>query len=160
LILRGRLIMAMFSSKARPFWITSTNGLDLKKGSDAQDRYPSGSIVESLRAWHGSCRQSYGPLTDAHSIGPRQSCGQRCPSQIHWALDAFEAECGNEPTRFWLGESLGHTDLAVAGALRFSKEAHPMLFSQERWAALAAHNALCESLEWFRETSPTFSPPS
>jgi glutathione S-transferase len=85
---------------------------------------------------------------------------QRCLSQIHWALDAFEAERGNKPTRFWLGESLGHTDLAVAGAVRSSKEAQPMLFNQERWAALAAYSGLCESLEPFREISPTFSPPS
>jgi glutathione S-transferase len=85
---------------------------------------------------------------------------QRCTSQIHGVLDAFEAECGNRPGRFWLGESLGHADIAVACALRFSKEAHPMLFSQERWPALAAHTAFCESVAPFPEISQTFNPPS
>jgi glutathione S-transferase len=86
--------------------------------------------------------------------------GQRCTSQIHGVLDVLEAQCAGKSARYWFGETLGHPDIAVACAVRFSKEAHPMLFSKERWPALSAHASYCESLEPFLEISQAFNAPS
>jgi glutathione S-transferase len=55
---------------------------------------------------------------------------------------------------------IGHADIAVACALRFTREAHPGLFDEPRWPALAAHAAICEELEAFREIAQPFLPPA
>ena len=61
---------------------------------------------------------------------------------------------------FWFGERIGHADIAVACALRFTTEAHPQLFDAARHPALAAHAARCEALPPFREIVQPLSPPS
>ena len=84
----------------------------------------------------------------------------RCRTQIADVLSALEAGRGQAATRFWFGDLIGHADIAVACALRFTGEAHPGLFDERRWPALAAHAVRCESLEAFREVVQPFQPPN
>src|SRR6476646_7350167 len=51
---------------------------------------------------------------------------------------------------YWFGERIGHADIMVACALRFTGEAHPGLFDA-RYPALQAHAARCEALPPFKE---------
>jgi glutathione S-transferase len=84
----------------------------------------------------------------------------RCKAQIRGVLDALDGDRAGRATPFWFGASIGHADIAVACALRFTREAHPLLFEDERWPALAAHAAACEDLEPFREIAQPFIPPA
>jgi glutathione S-transferase len=85
----------------------------------------------------------------------------RCRAQIGDVLAALELDKAAKPfARFWSGDAIGHADIAVACALRFTREAHPGLFDEQRWAALAAHAATCEGLEAFRELVQPFLPPA
>ena len=84
----------------------------------------------------------------------------RCRAQIGDVLTALETSRAGASARFWLGEAIGHADIAVACALRFTDEAHPGLFDQQRWPALAAHAATCEALDVFREIVQPFRPPA
>jgi glutathione S-transferase len=84
----------------------------------------------------------------------------RCRSQIGDVLTALEASRASVRTRFWHGESIGHADIAVACALRHTRESHPGLIDEARWPALAAHSAMCEAMEVFREISQPFKPPA
>ncbi len=60
----------------------------------------------------------------------------------------------------WLfGDRIGHSDVAVACVLRFTREAHPHLFDASRYPALAAHAATCEALPAFREIVQPLAPP-
>jgi glutathione S-transferase len=61
---------------------------------------------------------------------------------------------------YWFGERIGHADIMVACALRFTGEAHPGLFGASRYPALTAHAARCEALPVFREIVQPLSPPS
>jgi glutathione S-transferase len=83
----------------------------------------------------------------------------RCISQIRGVLDALEADRAARETPFWFGASIGHPDIAVACALRFSAEAHPGVFHPARWPALAAHAALCEAMHPFQLIAQSFIPP-
>ena len=85
---------------------------------------------------------------------------ERCRSQIDGVLDMLEAERAGGDSMFWFGLAVGHADIAVACALRFTSEAHPGSFDPRRWPALAAHAARCETLEAFRAISQPFIPPS
>jgi glutathione S-transferase len=85
---------------------------------------------------------------------------ERCSAQIAAVLTALEAERVRVTTPFWFGAAIGHADIAVACALRFTREAHPGIFDGRRWPALAAHAARCEALSIFREVSQPFTPPS
>jgi glutathione S-transferase len=84
----------------------------------------------------------------------------RCQAQIADVLIVLEASRAGAPTRYWLGETIGHADIAAACALRHMREAHPDLFDAKRWPALAAHSEMCEGLEVFREISQPFLPPA
>jgi glutathione S-transferase len=57
------------------------------------------------------------------------------------------------------GERIGHSDIAVACVLRFTREAHPHLFDAARTPALAAHAATCEALPAFAEIVQPLDPP-
>lgn len=84
----------------------------------------------------------------------------RCWAQIGDVLAVLEADrVAKSASRFWFGDAIGHADIAVACALRFTREAHPRLFDEQRWPALAAHAATCEGLEAFREIVQPFLPP-
>jgi glutathione S-transferase len=85
----------------------------------------------------------------------------RCRAQIADVLAVLEADrAGKSDSRFWFGDAIGHVDIAVACALRFTREAHPGLFDEQRWPALAAHAATCEGLEALREIAQPFLPPA
>jgi glutathione S-transferase len=84
----------------------------------------------------------------------------RCRAQIGDSLTALEASRAALDTPFWFGDAIGHADIAVACALRHAGDAHPGLLDEKRWPALAAHSAVCEGLEVFREISQPFIPPA
>jgi glutathione S-transferase len=85
----------------------------------------------------------------------------RCRAQIADVLAALESDKALKPvSQFWLGDAIGHADIAVACALRFTREAHPGLFDEQRWPALTAHAATCEGLEAFRACEQPFLPPA
>ncbi len=79
---------------------------------------------------------------------PSQVWIDRCRAQIADVLSTLEAERGD--SGWWSGETLGHADIAVACALRFTREAHAELFDPARWPRLAAHAARCEALPVFQ----------
>jgi glutathione S-transferase len=54
---------------------------------------------------------------------------------------------------------IGHADIAVACALRFTGEAHAGVFDDVRHPALAAHAARCEALPLFAEIVQPLAPP-
>src|ERR1700716_3945146 len=76
---------------------------------------------------------------------------ERCEAQIGGVLDVLEAERAAIASPFWFGTRIGHADIMVACALRFTSEAHPALFGEARYPALKAHGARCEALPPFRE---------
>jgi glutathione S-transferase len=84
----------------------------------------------------------------------------RCRTQISDVLTALETGCAGKRARFWFGDAIGHADIAVACALRFTREAHPGLFDEQRWPALAAHAAICEALPAFQAIAQPFQPPA
>ena len=63
-------------------------------------------------------------------------------------------------TPYFLGERIGHADVAIACVVRFTSEAHPGLFDAKRYPALSAHAARCEALAPFKEIVQPLSPPS
>lgn len=75
---------------------------------------------------------------------------ERCAAQIGETLKLLEAERVRAPTPYWFGSELTHADIAVACALRFTREAHPQLSKEASGAALAAHSARCEALPVFQ----------
>ena len=74
-------------------------------------------------------------------------------------LAVLEQERAAVTTQWWFGERIGHADIAVACALRFTGEAHPALFDA-RYPALKAHAAACEALPPFQEIVQPLAPPS
>ena len=84
---------------------------------------------------------------------------ERCQAQISGVLEVLEKERAAVKTPFWFGERIGHADIAVACALRFTGEAHPALLSAARHPALTAHAARCEALPPFQEIVQTLDPP-
>jgi glutathione S-transferase len=85
---------------------------------------------------------------------------ERCEAQIGGVLEVLETERTGVASPFWLGDRIGHADIAVACVLRFTHEAHPQLFDAARYPALAAHAARCEALPPFREIEQPLIPPS
>lgn len=75
---------------------------------------------------------------------------ERCQGQIRDTLALLEAERNRVSTPFWLGEHLGHPDIALACVLRFLGEAHPTLYRPGDHPALFAHAERCEALPEFR----------
>jgi glutathione S-transferase len=84
---------------------------------------------------------------------------ERCRTQIFATLDALEADRVGSVSRFWSGDAIGHADVAVACALRFTCDAHPGMFGAKRWPVLASHLATCEALPVFQEIAQPFNPP-
>ena len=85
---------------------------------------------------------------------------ERCEAQIGGVLEVLEKERAGIASPYWFGERIGHSDIAVACVLRFTSEAHPVLFDDTRYPALAAHAARCEVLSSFREIVQPLAPPS
>lgn len=84
---------------------------------------------------------------------------ERCRTQIDAGLGALEADRAARPTPYWFGETIGHADIAAACVVRFTREAHPAIFTSEKWPALAAHSERCEALPVFREIVQPLTPP-
>ncbi|MGF6310425.1 glutathione S-transferase [Bradyrhizobium sp. i1.8.4] len=84
---------------------------------------------------------------------------ERCEAQISGVLAVLEQERAAVSSPYWLGDRIGHADIAVACALRFTGEAHPHLFDA-RYPALQAHAARCEALPPFLEIVQPLAPPS
>ena len=84
----------------------------------------------------------------------------RCEAQISGALEALEKEREAIKTQYLFGERIGHSDIAVACVLRFTREAHSRLFDPTRYPALFAHAAHCEALPVFSEIAQPLAPPS
>ena len=84
---------------------------------------------------------------------------ERCEAQIGGVLDVLEQERAAVAAPFWFGDRIGHADIMVACALRFTGEAHPALFTAARHPALSAHAARCEALPAFREIVQRLDPP-
>src|SRR6266446_2543322 len=84
---------------------------------------------------------------------------ERCEAQIGAVLEVLEKERAAIASPYWFGERIGHADIAVACALRFTTEAHPQLFNAARYPALAAHAARCEALPPFKEIVQPLAPP-
>jgi glutathione S-transferase len=84
---------------------------------------------------------------------------ERCEAQISGVIEVLEKERAGVTTPFWFGERIGHADIMVACALRFTGEGHPQLFGA-RYPALQAHAARCEALPVFQEIVQKLDPPS
>jgi glutathione S-transferase len=85
---------------------------------------------------------------------------ERCEAQIGGVLDMLEEERAAIASTYWFGDHIGHADIMVACALRFTGEAHPPLLGVERHPTLTAHAARCEALPAFCEIVQKFNPPS
>lgn len=83
---------------------------------------------------------------------------ERCQAQIGGVLAMLEKEREAVASPYWFGEQIGHADIMVACALRFTGEAHPGLFDA-RYPALQAHAARCEALPPFQEILQRLDPP-
>jgi len=84
---------------------------------------------------------------------------ERCTAQIADVLKVLEAERAKVATPYWLGDRIGHADIAVACVVRFTREAHPQLFDAARYPALARHSERCEALAEFTEIVQPLAPP-
>jgi len=84
---------------------------------------------------------------------------ERCTAQIADVLKVLEAERAKVATPYWLGDRIGHADIAVACVVRFTREAHPQLFDAARYPALARHSERCEALTEFTEIVQPLAPP-
>jgi glutathione S-transferase len=85
---------------------------------------------------------------------------ERCEAQIGGVLEVLEKARAAVTTPYWYGARIGHADIMVACALRFTGEGHPALFDAVRYPALAAHAARCEALPAFVEIVQPLAPPS
>jgi glutathione S-transferase len=84
----------------------------------------------------------------------------RCATQISGVLAALEADRAARTGDYWFGGRIGHVDIVVATALRFTGEAHPGLVSMNDFPALKAHAARLEALPVFQKVMQPFNPPS
>ncbi|HEY4192503.1 MAG TPA: glutathione S-transferase family protein, partial [Mesorhizobium sp.] len=81
---------------------------------------------------------------------------KRCVSQISGTLAVLEADRAARHSEYWFGDRIGHADIAVATAFRHMKDAHPGLFGQHEFPALAAHSKRLEALPVFQEIQQVF----
>jgi len=84
----------------------------------------------------------------------------RCRLQIGDTLAVLETDRVGRPGAYWFGDRIGHTDIAVAAALRFLAEAHPGLVPLAAYPAVAAHCAKLEALPAFQQIQQPFIPPA
>jgi glutathione S-transferase len=77
---------------------------------------------------------------------------ERCRAQIRDTLRRLESERAAKGGVFWL-DAFSHADIAVACALRFLAEAHPSIWTEADYPALAADARRCEELAVFQRAS-------
>ncbi|MCV0396253.1 MAG: glutathione S-transferase family protein [Rhizobiaceae bacterium] len=85
---------------------------------------------------------------------------ERRGAQLLGGLAALEAERNERRTTHWFGERIGHADIAVAAAIRHTRDSHPDLVDLEAYPALARHCAALEALPVFTTISQPFLPPA
>ena len=85
---------------------------------------------------------------------------ERCVKQISQVLNTLEAERQAISSTYWLGDNMGHADIAVACAWRFLNEAHPGLIHIEEYPALANFCASLEAKQVFKDISQEFIAPA
>jgi glutathione S-transferase len=85
---------------------------------------------------------------------------ERCHAQITDACSELEADRDARHSAWWFGDHIGHADIAVTCAIRFTREAHRDLFDPHRFPALQGHFEKCESLTAFRDTVQVLKPPA
>lgn len=85
---------------------------------------------------------------------------ERCEGQIRATLDALEAERSASPQAYWSGARIGHADIAVATALRFTRDAHPALIDWAAYPALLAFSERLEARDEFIAISQAFVAPA
>jgi glutathione S-transferase len=73
----------------------------------------------------------------------------RCEAQIRDTLGVLERERADGATPFWVG-SLSHADIALACALRFTREAHARFFASQPIPHLLAHAERAEAMPIFQ----------
>jgi glutathione S-transferase len=84
----------------------------------------------------------------------------RCRKQIIDTLSLLETIRNERKSAYWLGDRIGHADIAVAVVLRFLGEAHPGLISSNDIPILRADAERLEALPIFAATSQPFIPPA
>ena len=84
----------------------------------------------------------------------------RCLGQIRGTLTVLEADRAARDSRFWLGDRIGHADIAVAASIRHMADSHPELAGLGNCPALAAHCSAMEALPVFKQISQPFIPPT
>ena len=83
----------------------------------------------------------------------------RCTDQITAVLSSLEADRAGRDGPWWFGAQMTHADIAVACALRFIAQAHPMI-ELSACPTLNAHSAACENLPAFGATDQPFHGPA
>jgi len=83
----------------------------------------------------------------------------RCTDQITAVLASLEADRARCDGPWWFGAQITHADIAVACALRFLAQAHPLI-DLSTYPALTAHSAVCEALAEFRQIDQPFNGPA
>ena len=75
-------------------------------------------------------------------------------------LAVLEADRAEQRSTYWMGDSIGHADIAVICALRFLSEAHTGLMQLQDYPALSAHASRLEALPAFQAIVQPFIPPA
>jgi glutathione S-transferase len=84
----------------------------------------------------------------------------RCHQQIVGTLSLLETSREERKSTYWLGDRIGHVDIAVAVVLRFIAEALPGLIPATDTPNLRADAERLEALAVFAEISQPFIPPA
>jgi glutathione S-transferase len=84
---------------------------------------------------------------------------ERCRSQVSAVLAVLEADRAARPAGYWFGDRMGHADVAVAAALRFTNEVHPGLISMADFPALGRHADWLEAQPAFQAIQQRYIPP-
>lgn len=83
---------------------------------------------------------------------PSERWVERCRTQVHDTLAVLEAERAASAGHYFLGDSIGHADIAVACGFRFLNEAHPGLVTSGMFPGLTELCARCDALPAFSES--------
>ncbi len=85
---------------------------------------------------------------------------ERLRAQVMDALAALETDRAARDTDYWFGDHIGHADVAVGCAIRFTLDTHPGFLDMTQFPALAAHVDWLEGLPVFRKIFQPFIAPS
>jgi glutathione S-transferase len=85
---------------------------------------------------------------------------ERCRAQIAGALSILEEDRAERQSEYWFGDRIGHADIAVACAIRHTKEALPDVIAMQDYPNLYSHCERLEELPVFREISQPFIAPA